>query len=961
MRIQILGNLAVSRAGRELPISAPKQRKLLALLVAHLNRSVSLDRALETLYGDDLPGNAPRALRFHVSKLRSALEPDVPATRRTGLIHTTPGGYRLDLEPSSIDAHRFATMVDEAAELLPGKPREAASKAGEALALWRGVPLAEFEYDDFARPIRAELLERKIALEETRIEARLALGDNEGAAVLLLPLIDAYPYRESLYALMMTALYRSGRQADALAVYRDARELLLEDLGVDPGPALSHLEREILMQAPGLLPTAPAGPGHNLPPAVRLVGREADGIALDGLIEHDRFVQITGLPGAGKSALAIGRAHALHERFSDGILYIDVEDDMSTRQITERLGAGLSAIGTAGVDDGNAIRTVAGQNTLVLLDGCHRAPSAVRPIVDRLLADGDRCHVLATGRSPIAQPSGVSMTIEPLDADAEGAELLAELLDGPAGRGSARQPLPGELAAIARAAGGLPGTIEIAAAAIRIGSAGGRSPGQIERAIVATETADLAERVAEGLPADTLDLAQRLTCFAGGLQLDEILDVVDPAVGPVAVLDSLSELTSAGVVVTDPTGYRIAPVLVAPFQRTLPDDERRAVLGRAAARYEQSPAHRLPANAAAVVRGLVSVGDFETSMRLLAHLGPAWWQSKDRARFAELCSVVIEPTDAPVGDPLETILFFGTHAHLDLGHETEALRYAERHSRVAAALDDPAALMHARQLSGNVAAYSGAFVDARIAYADAVETGRRIGHPEVTWIAASRSAIDILLGDAAAADTGADEVSAEAAVRRQPRGQALAAELRGSAAFLNGAVEEALDHFRAARSIAASCGAAREEIAALQRIAECHTCLSDPVDAASSIVDARRLVAALGFVEPPPLVATAAILASTRGHADEARAKLADLQGSLRYRRPAAWIHRALLAGALVAATIGRTTDAALRIAALDNLGRRTGLALPAPWRDRTDRIRTAAGDDPLMRARSADPVDLIA
>ncbi|MEA2024692.1 MAG: BTAD domain-containing putative transcriptional regulator [Actinomycetota bacterium] len=965
MEIQILGELIVSRDDQLAPVPAPKQRKLLALLIAHLNRSVSLDRALETLYGDALPGNATRALRFHVSKLRSALEPDVQATQRTGVIRTTPNGYQLDLEPTSIDAHRFVTLANEAAGLLPARPGDAASKIAEALELWRGEPLAEFEYDDFAQPIRSELAERKLALEETRVEAQLALGDNEGAVALLRPLIDNHPYREGLYALLMTALYRSGRQVDALAVYQEARDLLLEDLGVDPGPGLSQLEHQILTQAPGLLPPAAPGVGHNLPPDVPLVGRSDACDTLDDHMEQHRLVQITGLPGVGKSALAVARAHGLHSSFPDGTLFVRVGDDVSHRRIVEQLGTDLSAVLEQGVDDGNVIRTVAGREMLVLLDDCHRSQTAARDVITRLLADGDRVSVIATARAPISGLPGATMTLDPLDANTDGAELLRELLGESAKEDQGPRQHAVDLAAIAHAVGGLPGSIKIAAAAIRVGSAGGQSSEEIERTIMDAKTADLAGEVAGGLPVDALDLARRLACFTGGLGLDEILGIVDPALGPVTVLDSLSILTTTGVAIADPAGYRVAPVLATPFGQALPDGERRAVLGRAAERYARAAGSQIPVNAAGVVRDLVTIGDVDAAMHLIARLGPAWWQGTNRTRFAELCRAALESSDAAISHDLEATLFFATHAYLDLGEDAAALGYAAKYAEVAAALDDPSVQMHARQLRGNIDAYSGALSDARTAYADALDIGRRIGHPEVTWIAASRAAMNLLLGDALAAESGADEVAAEATIRQQPRGRALASELRGSAAFLRGDIKRALTESRTAREIAASCGAVREEIAALQRIAESHTCMSEMEEATQALADAERLVAAMGLVEPPPLTAAAVVVASDRGDADEAARRLADLKGSLQYRRPAAWIHRGLLAAAIVASAAGRESDAGLRVATLDDLGRRTGLVLPAPWEERADRIRIAGTDAEqedgwLKKARSIDPVDLI-
>ena len=965
MEIGILGELIVDRGDHVVTISAPMQRKLLALLGTHVNRPVSLDRALETLYGDALPGNAPRALRFHVSKLRAALEPDVPATQRTTVIRTMPNGYQLDLDPSSIDAHRFASLANEAADILASQPAEAAAKATEALGMWRGEPLAEFEYDDFAQPMRSELAERRLLLEETLVEAQLSLNDNDGAIALLRPLIDNHPYREGLYALLMTALYRSGRQVDALAVYQEARELLLDELGVDPGPDLSDLEYQILTQAPGLLPTPPSGVGHNLPPTVPLIGRNDAGATFEDLMGQHRLVQVTGLPGVGKSALAVDRIHDMHTSFPDGTLYVRIDDDASPRHIVEQISAGLSAVGVPGIDDGNVTRTAAGRDMIILLDDCHRSRAATRYVIARLLADGDRISVVATVRSPFDGLSGAAMTLDPLDAATDGAQLLGELLGDSHMTSRSGRPSSIDLGAIAQVAGGLPGSIEVAAAAIRVGAAGGESSEQVEHTIMDAKTSDLADEVADGLPAEALDLARRLACFTDGLGLDEILEVVDPTLGPVTVLDGMSTLTSTGVVITDPTGYRIAPALATPFERALPDGERRAVLGRAAARYGRTAGDDAPANAPSVVRGLIATGDPDVAMHLIARLAPAWWHGKNRVGFAELCDAVLEPSDTPASHDLETTLFFATHANLDLGQEASALGYAVRYAEVAATLDEPSVQMHSRQLKGNVDAYLGSFIDARDAYTDALVIGRRINHPEATWIAASRATVSVLLGDADAAESSADEVAAEATVRRQERGRALAAELRGSAAFLRGEVGTALGEFGVAREIAASCGAAREEITALQRIAESHTCMTETEEAARAITEAELLVIAMGLVEPPPLTAAAVVVASDLGEEEEATRRLADLRGSLQYRRPAVWIHRALMAAAVVASATGRGSEAKLRLAALDDLGRRTGMVLPSPWEERAARIRTAVTDTELeedwsMQARSIDPVQLI-
>jgi DNA-binding SARP family transcriptional activator len=609
------------------------QRKLLALLVTNLNRPVSLDRAAEVLYGSTQPGNPARALRFHVSRLRGALEPDVPATQRTEIVRTTPNGYQLEVEPSSIDAHRFVMLANHAGTVLAGEPSKAATAAADAFALWSGDPLAEFEYDDFAQPLRTELAERRLALEEIQIEALLALGDNEGAVALLRPLTGRHPYRERLYALLMTALYRSGRQADALTTYQEAREVLLEDLGVDPGPDLADLEHQILTQAPGLLPIVSPGVAHNLPPAMSLVGRSEAGRELDRLIRQHRLVQLSGLPGVGKSALALAGAHNLVPSFLDGTIYARVDAGASTRRIIQQLGAGLSTVGAQAVDDGNVIRTIARRDMLVLLDDCHRSATSARSVIDRLLADGDRVSVLATMRTAINGLPGAVLTIDPLDPATDGIQLLDELLGDP-GVDERSRDANFDPEQIARSAGGLPGSLEIAATAIRVGGLGDPSLRQFDEAILEETTAGLAEEIAADLPPLVMGLARRLASFPEGLPLDEIFQIIDPDSNPVTVLDNLSILTSTGVAVAEGSGYRIAPVLANPFERTLPDDERHTVFQRAASGLSRSPGARISSNAARVVRGLLLAGDVAAAMHLIARAGAVWWQGPDRAQFA---------------------------------------------------------------------------------------------------------------------------------------------------------------------------------------------------------------------------------------------------------------------------------------------------------------------------------------
>ena len=207
----LLGPFEVADGDRTLVIGGGRQRKLLAILALRANEFVGSERLIEELWGEQPPETAAKALQGYISQLRKTLGHEVLVTR--------PGGYVLQVAPGQLDVHRFEQLVDDARD---AEPREAAEKLREALALWRGPPLADFAYDDFARSEIARLEERRLVALEQRIEADLALGRHEALVGELAALVAQEPLSERLRAQLMLALYRSGRQAEALEVYQQA-------------------------------------------------------------------------------------------------------------------------------------------------------------------------------------------------------------------------------------------------------------------------------------------------------------------------------------------------------------------------------------------------------------------------------------------------------------------------------------------------------------------------------------------------------------------------------------------------------------------------------------------------------------------------------------------------------------------------------------------------------------------
>src|ERR687887_44951 len=236
MEFRVLGPLEVLEDGRQIEIGGAKQRALLAILLLHANEVVSTDRLIDALWEEAPPETAQKALQVYISQLRKTLGKE--------RLETKAPGYRLRIAQDELDLARFQRLAEE-------HPRE-------ALALWRGQPLAEFAYQRFAQAEIARLEELRLACLERRIEEDLEQGRHTALVGELERLVREHPLRERLRGQLMLALYRDGRQAEALDVYRDARNELVAELGLEPGAALQRLQQSILRQEPSLALPVPA-------------------------------------------------------------------------------------------------------------------------------------------------------------------------------------------------------------------------------------------------------------------------------------------------------------------------------------------------------------------------------------------------------------------------------------------------------------------------------------------------------------------------------------------------------------------------------------------------------------------------------------------------------------------------------------------------------------------------------
>lgn len=427
MSFGLLGPLLVRSGETNVCIRQGKQRTLLAVLLLNAGRVVSVEKLIDALWGDNPPPSADIAVRNYVMRLRRDL--GEVKTR----VRTQPPGYLIAASGDELDVARFETLLESARTAAESRSwDETAVRAAEALALWRGDPLADVESDVLARQEVPRLAELRLRAVETRIEADLRLGRHAELVAELEQLTGTHPLRENLWAHLMLALYESGRQAEALAAYQRAREQVVDALGIEPGDALRDLHQRILAgdigpTVPGSEPSeeilpepgaatapAPAVP-RQLPRVVsRFVGRERELSRLSRLLDRSGEPQpgsvvisaIGGTAGVGKTALAVRWAHQVSDRFPDGQLYVNLRgyDPGQPVAAAEALEGFLRALGVPGdrIPPGTDERSaefrslLAGRKMLIVLDNAREADQ-VRP----LLPGSSECLVLVTSRDAL--------------------------------------------------------------------------------------------------------------------------------------------------------------------------------------------------------------------------------------------------------------------------------------------------------------------------------------------------------------------------------------------------------------------------------------------------------------------------------------------------------------------------------------------------------------------------------
>ena len=413
--LRLLGPVQAVRAGREIPLGGPKQRAVLALLLLDAGRVVPAGRLVDDLWRGRATPGAAKTLRSYVSRLRSALEPEAPVAARGG-------GYVIGVGPGQVDAGRFERLV---AEGQAAAARDEAAGAGnrfrEALALWRGRALADvLDVEPLARE-SARLEELRLVAVEGQLEADLAVGLHAEVTGELESLVAEHPLRERLWRLLVLALYRGERQADALAAYQRARAMLAGELGLEPGEELRELERAVLRQE---VPPVPAMPVHNLPTQLTsFVGRDKELAELGKLLGEARLVTLTGTGGAGKTRLATEFAACVMERFAQGAWLADLagitDPDLVAAQVMEALG--VRQAGDLPVIEALRFRLRSAE-LLLVLDNCEHLLDACTDLADALLRGSPGLRVVATSREPLGIAGEVCYQVPPLAVPPDEAE-----------------------------------------------------------------------------------------------------------------------------------------------------------------------------------------------------------------------------------------------------------------------------------------------------------------------------------------------------------------------------------------------------------------------------------------------------------------------------------------------------------------------------------------------------------
>jgi predicted ATPase/DNA-binding SARP family transcriptional activator len=840
LEYRILGPVEVVQEGPPLSVKGKKPRALLALLMLRRNEPVPTEVLIEELWGDKAPATAANTLQVYVSQLRKVLP--------SGLLETTSSGYRLAVDASAVDVFEFESLAQAGRSALTiGDATGAAELLRRALALWHATPV------DVPQPDAVRLDELRLAALEDRIDADLALARHAQLVGELEGLVAEQPLRERLRGQLMLALYRAGRQADALAVYQRARRTLVEELGIEPGESLRKLERAILEQDPSLN-VHPAAIARRIPkPPTPLLGRERELEELADLVRRDttRLLTLTGIGGLGKTRLALELVRRLAPEFQHGACVAALATVRDPALVMRAILEALELPETGSDVDAQLASALQDSELLLLVDNFEQVLPAAANIA-RLLDAAPRLKVIVTSRAPLRIAAEREFAVPPL-ADDEAAELFISRAQAANANFDLSEQNAAAVAELCARLEGLPLAIELAAARTKLLppstllarltnrlallTGGRRDAPQHQQTLRMTLdwSYDLLEPGAQRL-------LEQLSVFSGGWTLDAAETICD------ATLEDLGALVDESLVRRREERFSMLEIVREyALERLGGDDE----LRRRHLAYFVALAERAEPE--------LSRGDQATWLaRIEAELN----------NLREALAFALEERDAESALRLVVGIRRVWQLHGYLTEGRDAL-----HAAVALAPDEPSELRsQALNMAGILAGEQGQFDAARTSFEAALADARAAGATR------SISATLVNLGNLAffGGDLdGARELYKESIEHfrslEDARGEALANENVGLMALTAGDVPEAVTWLTAAVELARTSGDDREIGAASRSLAAALIELGRGDEAKTLLEESLRLANDLGEQHGIALsLETFAGLAASRGDAEQA-------------------------------------------------------------------------------------------